>query len=184
MYCSGCGQALMAGQAVCMQCGRPVAPVVPPVPGLEFQLENYAGKVRALSMVWYLFAGLSLLMGLAGASLFHAFALNHFGDWGHGRWSDGQGLPDWLGHAIFHVIWVAVVVRSALAFLVGWGLQERTNWGRILAIVVSFLSLLKFPFGTAIGIWTLVELMGYRNSTLYEQLSWNPQRATMNPVNR
>jgi len=26
------------------------------------------------------------------------------------------------------------------------------------------------PFGTALGIWTLVTLMGYRNQTLYEQL--------------
>jgi hypothetical protein len=43
------------------------------------------------------------------------------------------------------------------------------------AIVAAFLSLLKFPFGTALGIWTLITLLGYRNSTLYSQLSWNPQ---------
>jgi hypothetical protein len=30
--------------------------------------------------------------------------------------------------------------------------------------------MLKIPFGTAIGIWTLVLLLGYRNTTLYEQL--------------
>jgi hypothetical protein len=36
--------------------------------------------------------------------------------------------------------------------------------------VVSFLSLIKFPVGTALGIWTLVVLMGFQNSTLYEQL--------------
>jgi hypothetical protein len=177
MFCSGCGQALTAGQPVCMQCGRPVAPVVPPVPGMQFQLDTYAGKVRALSIVWFIFAALSLVTGLVGLSVFHTFFFNHFGQWNRGPWGDGQGPPDWLGHAIFHVIWVAVVVRSALAFLVGWGLHERTNWGRILAIVVAFLSLLKFPFGTALGIWTLVVLMGYRNTTLYEQLSWNPQSA-------
>jgi hypothetical protein len=47
--------------------------------------------------------------------------------------------------------------------------------GRIVAIVAAFLSLLKFPFGTASasGPWSV--LLGYRNSTLYEQLSWNPQ---------
>ena len=63
-----------------------------------------------------------------------------------------------------------VVVRSALAFAAGWGLMERTPWGRIVAIVASFLSLLKIPVGTALGIWTLVTLLGYRNSTLYDQL--------------
>jgi hypothetical protein len=35
----------------------------------------------------------------------------------------------------------------------------------------AFLSLFKFPIGTAIGIWTLVTLLGYRNQTLYDQLS-------------
>ena len=44
-----------------------------------------------------------------------------------------------------------------------------------MAIVVAILSLIKFPFGTALGIWTLVVLIGYRNTTLYEQLNWTQQ---------
>jgi hypothetical protein len=176
MYCSGCGQALILGQPACPQCGRPVAPVVPPVPGMQFELENYAGKVRALSIVWFVFAGLSMLSGFIGLGFVHAIFLNHFGNWGHGGWPNGDdGPPAWLGQLIFHAVWVAVLMRTVLALLVGWGLHERSQWGRILAIVASFLSLLKFPFGTALGIWTLVSLMGYRNATLYEQLSWNPQ---------
>lgn len=175
MFCSGCGHALVQGQPVCTQCGRPVAPVVPPVPGFQFQLESYAGKVRALSLVWFVYAALSLLMGLAGLTFAHAFLSNHFGNWGHGPWSDGSGPPEWLGPAILHFVWVALLVRSALALIAGWGLYERTQWGRIVAIVAAILSLLKFPFGTALGIWTLVVLLGYQNTTLYEQLSWNPQ---------
>jgi hypothetical protein len=173
MFCSGCGQALAAGQPVCTQCGHPVAPVVPPIPGLAIQLDSYASQVRALSMVWFIYAGLSLLTGFAGLTFLHGFLSNHFGNWGHGPWADGSGPPEWLGQAIFHFVWVAVLFRSALAFIVGWGLHERSEWGRIVAIVAAFLSLLKFPFGTALGIWTLVMLLGYRNSTLYEQLGWN-----------
>jgi hypothetical protein len=48
--------------------------------------------------------------------------------------------------------------------------MERAPWGRVVAIVAAFLGILKFPFGTAIGIWTLVVLMGYRNSSLYDRL--------------
>jgi hypothetical protein len=48
--------------------------------------------------------------------------------------------------------------------------MERSQWGRIVAIVAAFLSILKFPIGTALGIWTLVVLLGYRNTTLYDQL--------------
>jgi hypothetical protein len=175
MFCSGCGQALIAGQPVCPQCGRPVAPAVPPVPGFQFQLDNYASQIRALSVVWFIYAGLSLLLGFVGLSFLGGFFSNHFGIFGHGPWTEGSRPPEWLGQAIVHLVWVAVLFRSVLALVVAWGLHERSQWGRIVAIVAAFLSLLKFPFGTALGIWTLVMLLGYRNSTLYGQLTWNPQ---------
>jgi hypothetical protein len=174
MFCSGCGHALAQGQPVCTQCGRPTAPVVPAVPGFQYQLENYAGKVRVLSLVWFAYAAISLLTGIAGLTFAQAFFSHHFGPWGHGPWGDNE-MGDWFGPAILHLVWVAITVRSALAIVAAWGLYERTQWGRIVAIVAAFLSLLKFPFGTALGIWSLVILLGYQNSTLYDQLSWNPQ---------
>jgi hypothetical protein len=142
---------------------------------LQFQLESYAGKVKALSLVWFAYSAFSLLMGMAGLSFAHAFLSNHFGNWSHGPWGDGPGPQEWLGPAILHFIWVAIIIRSALAFFAGWGLHERSQWGRVVAIVAAILSLIKFPFGTALGIWTLVVLLGYRNTSLYEQLSWNPR---------
>jgi hypothetical protein len=171
MYCSACGQPLVPGAPVCAQCGRAIAAQVPPMPGLQFQLENYAGKVRALGMVWFIYAALSLLLGLAGLTFAHAFMANHFGNWGHNRWSDGSGPgPEWFGLAIMRFAWGFLVVRSALALIAGWGLLERTQWGRVVAIVAAFFCIFKFPFGTALGIWTLVVLLGYRNTTLYDQL--------------
>jgi hypothetical protein len=71
---------------------------------------------------------------------------------------------------MLHFAWMFVVLRSGLAVVAAWGLMERAAWGRVVAIVAAFLCLFKFPFGTALGIWTLVMLLGYRNSTLYEQL--------------
>jgi len=161
--------ALAAGQPFCPQCGRPVGPVIPPVPGLQFQLESFAGKVKALGVVWLVYAALSLMLGIAGLTFAQAFFSHHFGPWGHGPWSYGPG-PEFFGPALFHFVWVILLLRSGLALAAGLGLLERAPWGRIVAIVAAFLSLLKFPFGTAIGIWTLVVLMGYRNTSLYEQL--------------
>jgi len=78
--------------------------------------------------------------------------------------------PFWFGSALLHFAWVFLVLRAGLALAAGWGLLEQAPWGRIVAIVAAIFSLLRFPFGTAMGIWTLVMLLGYRNSTLYDRL--------------
>jgi hypothetical protein len=158
------------GQAFCPKCGRPLAPPVPPVPGFQFQLEGYAGKIRALSIFWFVYAGLSLLLGLAGLTFAKAFFSGGFGPWANGTWAHGNMLPFWMGPAFIHLIWVMLVLRAGLAVAAGWGLMEHAQWGRLVAIIAAILCLLKFPFGTALGIWTLVVLLGYRNSTLYDQL--------------
>ena len=170
MFCSGCGLALAPGQGICPQCGRPAPAAVPPVPGFEFQLSGYAAKVKALSIVWFIYAAFSVLAGVAAMTFAHAFLFHHFGMFGHQPWADGSAPPEWLGPALMHFFWVAILLRFGQALAAGWGLLEHAQWGRIVAIVAAFLSLLKFPFGTALGIWTLVVLIGYRNTTLYEQL--------------
>jgi hypothetical protein len=50
---------------------------------------------------------------------------------------------------------VLVVILSVLSFLTGFALLTRKPWGRVLAIVVAILTLIKIPFGTALGIYTL-----------------------------
>ncbi|HEU5350001.1 MAG TPA: hypothetical protein VFU55_00270 [Terracidiphilus sp.] len=169
MFCSGCGQPVVPGQPVCSQCGRPVAPPVPPIPNFEFQLQTYAGRIRALGIVWFVYAGLELLFGLIGMTFASPFLMHSFGPWGHG-FDHGPLGPGWFGPALIHFIWAIILVRVALALIAGWGLMERAPWGRVVAIVAAVFSLIKFPLGTAMGIWTLVTLLGYRNSTLYDQL--------------
>ena len=173
MFCSACGGTLVPGQAFCPQCGRPVvatAPVAPPippaaVPGFQFELNNFAGKIRALSVVWFIYGGLSLVMGFVGMAFLSAIFHGRL-DW----WAHGNLPPMWFGPAIVHLAWMFVILRTALALIAGWGLMERAPWGRVVAIVAAIVNLLKFPFGTALGIWTLVMLVGYRNSTLYDRL--------------
>ncbi len=165
MYCSGCGQVLVAGQMACSRCGRPGVAPVPPYPGALLELDSYAGKVRTLSIVWFIYGVFSLGLGFLGLTFASEFMSGRFN-----HWMNGPVPPFWVGPAFLHMIWVFVVLRSGLALLAGWGLMQRTQWGRIVAIVAAFLSLLKIPFGTALAIWTLVTLLGYRNSTLYEQL--------------
>lgn len=167
MFCSGCGNALAPGQAFCAQCGRPSAAVIPPIPGLQFQLQAYAGKIRILAIFWFIYAGIALLTGFAGMAFLHSFFSGTFGPWMN---NNGPLPPRFLGPFLLQFIWVFLIARVALAVCAGWGLMQHAPWGRMVAIVAAIFSLLKFPFGTAMGIWTLVMLLGYRNGTLYEQL--------------
>jgi hypothetical protein len=140
------------------------------VPNLAFEVANYSNRVRALSTVWFIYGGLSLALGIVGLAFANSF-LNGGGFWMHGPWARG-GFPlgPGFGPAIIHFAWIMVILRSGLAFVAGWGLMERAPWGRVVAIVAAFLSILKIPFGTALAIWTLVSLLGYRNTSLYDQL--------------
>jgi hypothetical protein len=169
MFCSGCGQVLEAGQQVCPKCNRPAAPAVPippPIPNLEFEVANYAGKIRVLGILWLVYAGLSLVAGFAGMAFLHAFFSG-----GQGPWSHGSGPPMWFFPALVHFAWVFMAAHSVLAVAAGWGLLERAQWGRILAIVSAILNFFHFfPFGLAMGIATLILLIGGRNWVLYENL--------------
>jgi hypothetical protein len=165
MYCSGCGQALDPAQAFCPKCGRAVAPVVFPMPDPQFVLASYASKVRVLGILWLVYAGLSIILGFAGLAFANAFLTGAFGTWIHGPMP-----PNWIIPAVLHFAWAMLALRGILAAVAGWGLLERTEWGRIVAIIAAIVSLIKIPFGTALGIATLIILLGYRNSTLFEQL--------------
>ncbi|MGH7441773.1 MAG: hypothetical protein ACREKE_03755 [bacterium] len=147
-----------------------MAPIAPPVPGFQFQLESYASKVRALGVLLFIYAGLSLLMAFAALAFAKSFLAGGWGPWAHGPWTHGAMPPTWIFPAFFRFVWVILAIRAGLCVAAGWGLIERTQWGRIVAVIAAILSLLKFPFGTALGVWTLVVLLGYRNSTMYDQI--------------
>jgi hypothetical protein len=165
MFCSGCGRTLEQGQAVCPQCNRPVAPQLPPVPGFEFAVAGYASKIRVLGILWLVYAGISLLFGMVGMAFLHSIFSGGTGPWAHGP------MPHaWFAPALLRFAWIFVLGRAILAAVAGWGLLERTQWGRIVAIVVAILCLVRLPLGTALGIATLIILMGTRNWSLYEEL--------------
>lgn len=50
---------------------------------------------------------------------------------------------------------VFLSATAVIGLAAGWGLLDRRSWARVLAIVIGCLSLLSFPFGTALGIYTL-----------------------------
>lgn len=163
MFCSGCGRSLAQGEIVCPQCNRPVAPPVPPVPEFGIVLAAYASKIRVLGILWLIYSGITLIFGMIGLAFAHAFL-------SRAPWAQGPMPHMWLFPGLLRFAWLFVVGRAALAAVAGWGLLERTEWGRIVAIIAAILCLVRIPLGTALGIATLIILMGARNWALYEDL--------------
>ena len=104
--------------------------------------------VKIIGILWIVFGALSLFGALViflilmGASL----------------------IPDMGEIAPGILRFVGFVVSSFLALLGvpkiigGLGLLKGHEWARILVLVVSFLSLINIPFGTALGVYSIVVL--------------------------
>jgi hypothetical protein len=132
---------------------------------MQFAVERYRQHIKILAIAWFVWAGLSLLLGFAGLSFARLFFMGNLPFRMHGRMPPPEMIPMFM-----HLAWILILVRAALAFATGWGLLQHARWGRIFAIFVAILSLFRFPLGTALGIWTLVVLLGNRNAVLYEEL--------------
>jgi hypothetical protein len=143
------------------------------VPGLAFQLQNFACKVRTLGVVWLIYAAVALVTGIVELYFANAILSGHGGHWMYGPWTHDPILPMGLATFALRFGWAILLVRVVLAAWAGFGLMEQSQWGRGVAIAAAIVNMYKFPFGIAMGIWTLVMLLGYRNSTLYEQLESN-----------
>jgi hypothetical protein len=54
--------------------------------------------------------------------------------------------------------------------LLAWGLFQRESWARPLGLIIGFLSLLRPPFGTALGIYTIWVLLPEHAGLEYERM--------------
>jgi hypothetical protein len=62
----------------------------------------------------------------------------------------------------------AIVVMSLPGIIIGWGLYKIRPWARLFGIVLAVLSLIAFPFGTALGVYGLWVLLSKEGSRLFE----------------
>ncbi len=154
MFCDACGTRLSDSQRFCPSCGK-AAGTVPlmPVKG------RIAGHVRLLGILWLASAAIHLIPGL--------FLLSFF------RPRVGLLPPD-VPHFVFgllHMVGVFLLGMAVLSLLAGWGLLERQPWARTLGIVLACFSLIKVPFGTALGIYTLWVLLPASSEEEYRQIA-------------
>lgn len=72
------------------------------------------------------------------------------------------------------VVSIFLVMLALPGILAGIGLLKGKRWGRILTIIVGILSLINFPIGTAVGVYTLWVLL---KDEVVDFLAAQPQEA-------
>lgn len=184
MFCDRCGHQLRDDAQFCSACGKQLAPS-PVVPSVAAVLPASDGRVvrhlKVLASLWLVYALLRLMRAFWILVIGRRFlpglvdGMMSNGPWVH-SWPFGSGLPlDRLisGGLVFAGFWIAAF--AALEIVTAWGLFEHRPWARILALVLGFLALLSFPFGTALGIYTLWVLLPGTAGQDYDRLAHSPQ---------
>jgi len=170
MYCDGCGTAFNPGTRYCGACGKqlvtgPLAPAwQAPAAGLAPMVARPAGDGRVgrnaniLAGFW-LANGILRLMEVSWMLVFHRLFFS-MGDWGN------FGFPFVNRFGLGRFVWDGMFVGGLffaffglIHLLLAWGLYQRQPWARVLGIVVGVLALIRIPFGTALGIYTLWVLL-------------------------
>lgn len=129
-------------------------------------------NIQTLGILWCVFGAYRILAGLIGIFVLRVVTFHNFGTngWDWGGHMHGPFGPAWMGFLV-PLITMISIVTAFLAFLVGFSLLRRKPWGRVLGIVVAILALLKFPFGTALGIYTLWVLVPAESGAEYDAIA-------------
>jgi hypothetical protein len=160
MFCDQCGSQLQAGQLHCSQCGKAV---LGPQLVRRSRVQEH---VRLLGILWIAYSALHVL-GAAFMLLAARTVLS-----GEYHFPNGPP-PEFFGllRSLATFFGWLLVVKAAVGVAAGWGLLQREEWARILALVVGFIALLHVPIGTALGIYTLWVLLPSQSDNDYKKLS-------------
>jgi len=116
--------------------------------------------IDVISVLWIVSGALGILIGLFTFWLF--FGISYIPD------------VDWEASQILRIVgvWAGGIISffSIPEIIAGVGLIKRKEWGRILALVVSFLNLIWFPLGTALGVYSIIILLNDESVKIF-----NPQ---------
>ena len=167
MYCDGCGSPLNPSGQFCASCGKRWAPATGYANSQRYSRTYSEDRVRrnlgTLTTLWLIYGILRMVAALALVSFGHLVFPGIL--WRH-DWMWDRFIP----FGIFTGGTIALAF-AGLQLLLAWGLSERQPWARSLAIVLSIFALLRFPIGTALGIYTLWVMLPDPSRREYDQLA-------------
>jgi hypothetical protein len=196
MYCDGCGSQLTSGGQFCTKCGKPIVPSGAAAATAQAAGQNarstgayggpagaygprggaangrVRGNIHRLATLWMI-SGILRLAGIGWMMVFGRMFFPQMRGWGGpvvwpfaGRWGG-----EMLFQGGLFSLGIILGIFGALHLLLAWGLFERERWARMLGLVLGFLALVRFPLGTALGIYTLWVLLPEESGREYERLA-------------
>jgi hypothetical protein len=160
MYCDQCGTQLQSGDVRCGRCGKTVLGLV------ELRRSRVREHIRLLGILWIAYSALHLVAGVGAIIVANTI----FGHYIHIPNGPPPEMTAWLRPLISFVGWL-ILAKAAAGFFAGWGLLQKEDWARTVALVVGFVALLNVPLGTTLGIYTLWVLLPTQSDDEYKALA-------------
>jgi hypothetical protein len=173
MFCDKCGADIGSGAQFCSSCGKAVVVATP----LAAQAATGATRVphdgrvqRHIQVLASLWLASGILRFAEVGSIFIAGQMLPFlMGWGMGG-HYGNWPFNFLPFGLYSI--GALLAFFGIAHIIlAWGLFQREPWARVLGLVLGILALLRPPFGTALGVYTLWVLLPQHSGQEYERLS-------------
>lgn len=116
--------------------------------------------VTVLGWLQILLGIVDLLMAAAVFGLFAAVGLL--------AGAGGAPVLPWIGPAVGSVAGILVALTGLPNLLAGIGLLAGKNWARILTLVLAVLNVFKFPWGTALAVYSFWVLLNEDTKRWFE----------------
>jgi hypothetical protein len=152
MYCDSCGTQIEAGHGFCSKCGKAIL-------GAQPMVNRVAKHSQMLGILWIAYSVLTTLIGC-----FLIFFFQHFVPvMLRYQPPQHQGPPPevvfGMLRPLLHFVAILLLAKGIAGLFAGIGMLQHAAWSRMLTLIVGVISLLSFPFGTALGVYSLWVLL-------------------------
>jgi hypothetical protein len=170
VFCEQCGKQLDDTAQFCGACGKPTTGGAAPALPSAAVGESLRGQLRVLGILWAIYSPLRILMAV-WTVVFSRTLMPMFMNMAPHD-ADFNFAPIFRMMSGFYMVTaVFAVAAGALGIWAAWALMRHEQSGRILALIIAFVSLISIPFGTALGVYTLVVLLPKTADLTYKQLA-------------
>jgi hypothetical protein len=178
MYCGQCGTQLDETLRFCTNCGKSIArrdagALLPPsgaaASSSPVAIQTMNSHIRVLGILWAIYSGFRILMAVWSIVFTRALIPIFQNMMPHDN--NVNLVPIFrMMNGFYLVSGIWSIFAAAVGFWTAWALLKHEQSGRMIALVIAFVSLISIPFGTALGVYTLVIMLSKNAEQTYNAI--------------